>query len=325
MYSQEKQQDIINNLHTIRDFIRWSISEMSVNQAYFGHGSDSVWDEAVHLVLSAINMSHDIDGNMVASRLLLEEKKTIIEYVYQRAYERKPLPYILKKAWFAGMEFDIDERVIIPRSPIAELIQNDFSPWVNDIDDVKNVLDLCTGSGCIGIASATVFEDADITLVDISDDALTIANHNIRKHQLTDRVKAVKSDLFSNLKGQKFDVIVSNPPYVDKEDLDSMPKEYHYEPKLALEAGDDGLDLAKKIILEADQYMTENGVLIVEVGNSQYALMEMCPDIPFTWLSFSEGGDGVFLLTYEELVKYKDLFKRYFSNQNQLGAKSFVI
>lgn len=325
MYSQEKQQDIIDNLHTIRDYIRWTISEMTVNKAYFGHGSESIWDESVHLVLSAINVSHDIDSNMVSSRLLTQEKQQIIEYVYQRACQRKPLPYILKKAWFAGMEFDIDERVIIPRSPIAELIRNDFAPWVSDIDGVRNVLDLCTGSGCIGIASATVFEEADITLVDISDDALAIANHNIKKHQLTDRVKAIKSDLFSNLKGQKFDVIVSNPSYVDKEDLDSMPKEYHYEPKLALEAGDDGLDLAKKIILEADQYMTENGVLIVEVGNSQYALMEICPDIPFTWLSFSDGGDGVFLLNYDELVKYKDLFKQYFNNHDQLGNKSFVI
>lgn len=312
MYSKEKQQDIIDNLHTIRDYIRWTISEMAVNQVYFGHGSDSIWDESVHLVLSAINVSHDIDSNMVASRLLTEEKKKIIDYVYQRACERKPLPYILKKAWFVGMEFDIDERVIIPRSPIAELIRNDFSPWVNDIDDIKNVLDLCTGSGCIGIACSEVFENANITLVDISDDALAIANHNIKKHQVGDRVKAIKSDLFNNLKGQKFDVIISNPPYVDKEDLDSMPKEYHYEPKLALEAGDDGLEIAKRIILEADQYMTEKGVLIVEVGNSQYALMEMCPDVPFTWLSFAEGGDGVFLLTYDELVKYKEHFKKYF-------------
>lgn len=314
MYTQEKQQDIIDNLHTIRDYIRWTISEMTANNVYFGHGSDSIWDESVHLVLSAINVSHDIDSNMVAARLLTEEKQRIIKYVYQRACERRPLPYILKKAWFADMEFDIDERVIIPRSPIAELIRNDFAPWVNDIDSVANVLDLCTGSGCIGIASSHVFENANITLVDISDDALNIANQNIKKHQLTDRVKAVKSDLFNNLQGYKFDVIVSNPPYVDKEDLDSMPKEYHYEPKLALEAGDDGLDLAKRIILEADQYMTEDGVLIVEVGNSQYALMEMCPDIPFTWLSFADGGDGVFLLTYNELVKYKSLFKQYFQS-----------
>ena len=312
MYSQEKQQDIINNLHTIRDYIRWSISEMTANHVYFGHGSDSMWNEAVHLVLSAINVSHDIDSNMVGSRLLTEEKKTIIDYIYQRACLRKPLPYILKKAWFAGMEFDIDERVIIPRSPIAELIRNEFSPWINDIDDVTSVLDLCTGSGCIGIACSNVFEEANITLVDISDDALAVANHNIKKHQLSDRVKAVKSDLFNNLQGQRFDLIVSNPPYVDKQDLDSMPQEYHYEPKLALEAGDDGLDLTKRIILEADQYMTEKGILIVEVGNSQCAIMEMCPDIPFTWLSFADGGDGVFLLTYAELVKYKDSFKKYF-------------
>ncbi|QIV95039.1 50S ribosomal protein L3 N(5)-glutamine methyltransferase [Allofrancisella frigidaquae] len=312
MFSREKHKDILENLHSIKDYIRWAISEMTLQKAYFGHGSESVWDEAVHLVLSAINMSHDIDSNMISAKLLTEEKSKIVDYVYQRAYKRKPLPYILKKAWFADMEFDIDERVIIPRSPIAELILNDFSPWINDVDEISEVLDLCTGSGCIGIACSDVFEKADITLVDISDGALEVARHNIAKHKLNDRVKAIKSDLFNNLEGKKFDVIVSNPPYVDRDDLASMPREYHYEPKLALEAGDDGLELAKRIILEADQYMTENGVLIVEVGNSQYALMEMCPDIPFTWLSFSEGGDGVFLLTYAELVKYKELFKEYF-------------
>ncbi len=313
MYSKEKQQDILDTLYTIKDFIRWTISEISREKAYFGHGSDSIWDEAVHLVLSAINMSHAIDSNMVDAKLLNAEKEIIINYVYQRACERKPLPYILKKAWFADMEFDIDERVIIPRSPIAELIRNDFSPWVNDVDEVRNVLDLCTGSGCIGIASTQVFENADVTLVDISDEAIEVANHNIKKHQLSDRVQAVKSDIFTNLGEKKFGVIVSNPPYVDSNDLASMPSEYNFEPKLALEAGKDGLDLAKKIILEADKHLTEDGVLIVEVGNSQYALMEMCPDVPFTWLSFADGGDGVLLLTYAELVKYKEHFNNYFS------------
>ena len=210
------------------------------------------------------------------------------------------------------MEFDIDERVIIPRSPIAELIHNNYAPWVNDVDEVNSILDLCTGSGCIGIASSRVFENADVTLVDISDIAIEVANHNITKHHLNDRVRAINSDLFAHLGNKKFDVIVSNPPYVNSDDLVSMPNEYHFEPKLALEAGKDGLDLAKRIILEADEHLTEDGVLIVEVGNSQYALMNMCPDIPFTWLSFSEGGDGVFLLTYKELVKYKNNFKQYF-------------
>ena len=313
MYSKEKQQDVLDNLHTIRDYIRWTVSEMSSEKAYFGHGSDSIWDEAVHLVLSAINMSHEIDTDIADAKLLTAEKEVIISYVYQRAYERKPLPYILKKAWFVDMEFDIDERVIIPRSPIAELIRNSYSPWVNNVDDVTSVLDLCTGSGCIGIASSQVFENADVTLVDISSVAIEVANHNITKHQLNDRVKAVKSDLFASLSNKKFGVIVSNPPYVDSEDLASMPSEYHFEPKLALEAGKDGLDLVKRIILEADKHLTEEGVLIVEVGNSQYALMDMCPDIPFTWLSFTEGGDGVFLLTYRELVKYKEHFKKYFA------------
>jgi ribosomal protein L3 glutamine methyltransferase len=312
MFEQEKKQDILNSLHTIRDFVRWTISEMTRENVYYGHGADTAWDEAIHLVLSAINISSDIDSNMVGANLTTPEKELIIDYVYQRAYLKKPLPYILKKAWFADMEFDIDERVIVPRSPFAEIIRNDFSPWISDVYSVMDVLDLCTGSGCIGIACTNVFENANVTLVDISDDAIDIANKNIVKHGLIDRVKAVKSDLFKNLKRQKFDVIVSNPPYVDKNDLDAMPKEYDYEPRLALEAGDDGLDLAKRIILEADGYLTDEGVLIVEVGNSQYALMEMCPDIPFTWLAFAEGGDGVFLLTRDELVKYKDLFIEYF-------------
>ena len=312
MFSKEKHKDIINNLHTINDYIRWSISEMTTKNAYFGHGSESVWDEAVHLVLSALNIHHDIDNNMTFSRLLTKEKDIIIDYVYKRAYQRKPLAYILNKAWFADMEFDIDERVIIPRSPLAELIRNDFSPWINDHSSVNNVLDLCTGSGCIGIACANTFENAKITLVDISTDALDVANHNIKKHSLNDRVQAINSNLFNNLNGKKFDLIISNPPYVDIKDLTSMPQEYHHEPKLALEAGNDGLDLAKRIILEADKYLTENGTLIVEVGNSQYALMDLCTDIPFTWLSFKDGGDGVFLLTYKELVKYKALFEKYF-------------
>ena len=313
MFSEEKKNDIVNSLHTIRDYIRWAISEMTREKAYYGHGADTAWDEAIHLVLSALDIKADIDGNMVGANLISEEKLKVIDYVYQRAHERKPLPYILGKAWFADMEFDIDERVIVPRSPFAELIRSDFAPWISDIYSVMDVLDLCTGSGCIGMASTNVFENANVTLVDISDDALEIANKNIKKHGLGDIVTAVKSDLFNSLKGKKFDVILSNPPYVDKQDMDSLPKEFHYEPTLALEAGDDGLDLAKRIILEADEYLTEQGVLIVEVGNSQYALMEMCPDVPFTWLSFENGGDGVFLLTYDELVKYKDLFIQYFS------------
>ena len=313
MFSAEKKKDIINNLNTIRDYIRWSMTEMTKNKVYFGHGSETAWDESIYLVLSALNISTDVDSALIGSNLTTEEKELIIDYVYKRAYQKIPLPYILKKSWFAGIEFEVDERVLIPRSPIGELIKNNFSPWVSNIHNIDNVLDLCTGSGCIGIACYNVFENANITLADISDDALEVANINIKKHNVNDRVKAVKTDLFSNLQGQKFDVIVSNPPYVDKSDIDSMPEEYKIEPMLALEAGLDGLDLAKDIILNADKYLTEKGVLIVEVGNSQYALMDLCPDIPFTWLSFADGGDGVFLLTYNELLKYKDKFIKYFS------------
>jgi len=300
-------------LTNIRDYIRWSVSLMNENNVFFGHGSENSWDEAVHLVLSALHLkSIEVDKYMLDAVLTQEERLKIIHWVYQRVYLRKPLSYIIKKAWFAEMEFDIDERVLIPRSPIAELIYQSFSPWVNSPEKVANVLDLCTGSGCIGIACSTAFENANITLVDISDDAIDVANINIKKHHLEHRVKTVKSDLFTNLKGQKFDVIVSNPPYVDSGDLASMPKEFEFEPKIGLKAGNDGLDFAKKIILEAPTYMTENAVLIVEVGNSQYALMELCSDVAFTWLSFENGGDGVFLLSYNELIEYREKFEEYF-------------
>ena len=201
------------------------------------------------------------------------------------------------------LNFYVDKRVIIPRSPIASLIQQQVAPWIENPDDIKSALDLCTGSGCIAIALAYYFPEANIDAIDLSDDALEITNINIKKHHLKTQVKAIKSDLFNAIKNTntKYDLIISNPPYVNKQDLEQMPKEYHHEPKMALEAGDDGLDLAHRILKEAINYLNPNGVIIVEVGNSQDALEKAYPHVPFTWLEFESGAYGVFLLTYEQL------------------------
>lgn len=214
-----------------------------------------------------------------------------------------PLAYLIKQTNFCDLNFYIDTRVIIPRSPIASLIQDHFSPWIENPDNIKSALDLCTGSGCIAIALAYYFPEANIDAIDLSDDALDITNINIKKHQINNQVKAIKSDLFNSIKNtnKKYDLIISNPPYVNKQDLEQMPKEYHHEPKMALEAGDDGLDLAHRILKEAINYLNPKGVLVVEVGNSQDALEKAYPHVPFTWLEFESGAHGVFLLTYEQL------------------------
>ena len=300
---------LAQDLETVRDYLRWASSRFTEAQLYYGHGTDSAWDEAVHLVLQALFLPLDVDERVLDARLTHIERQKIIKWVYRRVVDRVPLPYLTKTAWFAGMKFYVDQRVIVPRSPIGELIRQDFEPWVQ-LDKVHSVLDLCTGSGCIGIASAHVFEEAKVVLSDISEDALEVAKRNILEHNVEDRVSAIQSDLFSQLQGQKFDLIISNPPYVDATDLSQMPIEYLKEPALALGSGEDGLDITRKILLQATDHLSEHGVLIVEVGNSQYALRDAFVNVPFTWLSFEDGGDGVFLLSYDELMTYKKEFEK---------------
>ncbi|WP_119343767.1 50S ribosomal protein L3 N(5)-glutamine methyltransferase [Facilibium subflavum] len=300
---------LAGDLETIRDYLRWSTSRFTEANLYYGHGTDSAWDEAVHLVLQAVYLPLDIDERILDAKLTHVERQKIIKWVYRRVVDRVPLPYLTKAAYFAGMKFYVDQRVIIPRSPIGELIRNGFTPWIN-AQKIHRVLDLCTGSGCIGIGCAHIFDHAKVALSDISEEALEVAKRNIQLHEVEDRVSVVQSDLFENLGESKFDLIISNPPYVDAEDLSSMPAEYLKEPALALGSGEDGLDITRRILIQAPLYLTENGVLIVEVGNSQYALQEQFPGVPFTWLSFEDGGDGVFLLTYKELIKYQSEFEK---------------
>lgn len=297
--------EIVDHLHSVRDYIRFGTSRFNEAQLYFGHGSDNAWDDALALVLHALHLGQQGREQILDARLTPGEGRAILALFIRRIEGRIPVPYLTGEAWFAGLKFKVDERVLIPRSPIAELIEVGFSPWL--ADEPATILDLCTGGGCIGIGCAYAFPDAEVVLSDISADALVVAGENIEQHSLTSRVRTVESDLFSGI-AQRFDLIVSNPPYVDAADYGSMPPEYHCEPALALESGDDGLDFTRRLLQEAAGHLNENGVLVVEVGNSAVHLEKAFPDVPFTWLEFERGGYGVFVLSRDELIEHREQF-----------------
>lgn len=289
----------IDDLHSVRDYLRYVSSRFADSPLFFGHGTDNVWDEAVQLVMRSLHLPLENNTLFLDARLTRDERQLIVDRMERRIEERVPLAYLLGEAWFMGLPFHVDERVLVPRSPLGELIQAGLQPWLGE-HPVGRVLDLCTGSGCIGIATASVFEEADVDLSDISPDALEVAAANIEYHEVGDRVRTVRSDVFEGIDG-RYDVILSNPPYVDAEDIADMPTEYSHEPELGLAAGGDGLDIAHRILAGAATHLNPGGLLIVEVGNSWPALQEAYPDLPFTWLEFENGGDGVFLLTAEDL------------------------
>lgn len=296
-----------NELYSLRDFIRFAAAEMHRQQIYLGHGTDTIWDEAVQLVMHAAGLPWDANPQVLDARLLAEEKAQLLALLERRVNSRVPLPYLTHEAWFCGLPFFVDERVLIPRSPIAQLIETGFEPWISD-QPVEHILDLCTGSGCIGIACAHWFEMAEVDLVDLSEDALDVSRINIERYELAERVHAIQSDLFAALSGKRYQLIVSNPPYVDQQDLASMPQEYQHEPAMALGSGADGLDITRRILREAPRYLTEDGLLVVEVGNSEVALQEAFPQVPFTWVELPKGGNGVFVLSAERLNEYHSLF-----------------
>ncbi|MBR9828558.1 MAG: 50S ribosomal protein L3 N(5)-glutamine methyltransferase [Oceanospirillales bacterium] len=300
------QAAITEHLFTLRDYIRWTLSEFYRHQVYFGHGHVSAWDEASQLVLNAADLPWDTDPAVLDARLTPAERLKVLDFVRQRAEERKPLPYITGEAWFMGLPFHVDERVLIPRSPIAELIEQGFAPWLRP-GPVNRILDLCTGSGCIGIACAFAFQEAEVDLADLSADALVVAQQNIVRHELSDRVRTCQGDLFAAVAGERYDLIVSNPPYVDADDLSGMPAEYAHEPALALGSGPDGLDITRRILREGADYLTEDGLLVVEVGNSEVHLMNSLPELPLTWIELENGGNGVFVITAAELQAHRHL------------------
>ena len=302
-------ETVQHTLHTIRDFIRWGASRMNEAGIYFGHGTDNAIDEAAALVLHALHLPPDLHENYLQAALTNSEKAAVLALLQRRIQERKPAAYLTHKAWFMGLPFYVDERVLVPRSPLAELIHSRFQPWLSESDAVERVLDLCTGSGCIGIACAYAFPEADVTLSDISADALAVAQRNIDEHNLAERVQAVESDLFAALGTERFDIIISNPPYVSEDEMQDLATEYHHEPRLGLAAGEQGLDCVIRILQQALDHLNPQGLLIVEVGNSQYALSEAFPELPFTWLAFEHGGDGVFLLSAEQLAQQQDCLR----------------
>lgn len=297
---------LVQELKTLRDFVRWALTNFNKNHLYYGHGTDNAWDEALHLVLGSLHLPSDTDERLLDARLTQLEREKLIDLIKQRCETRTPLPYLLGESWFAGLPFKVDARVLIPRSPIAELIINCFEPWFDAAQPPAKILDLCTGSGCIGIACAYAFPTAEVLLSDISQDALDVAKENISRHHLDLRVTALASNLFSNLEAtDKFDLIVSNPPYVDIQDLAAMPEEYHQEPELALAAGEDGLDLVKVILAKARTHLNDGGLLVVEVGNSEIHLEALFPQVPFLWVEFEAEARGVFVLTAEQLDEFQ--------------------
>lgn len=294
-------------LRTVRDYIRWAVSRFQGAGLFFGHGNDNAWDEARQLVLGALHLPWEIADSYLDCRLEDDEHAHLHALLERRIEQRVPTAYLLGEAWFCGLPFIVDERVLIPRSPIGELIEQRFQPWL--ASEPARILDLCTGSGCIGIACAYEFLEAEVVLGDLSFEALEVANRNIERHGLEERVYCVQGDGFAGLPGQRFDLIVSNPPYVDAEDFADMPAEYRHEPALGLACGDDGLDLVRRMLAEAADHLTEHGLLIVEVGNSQVHVEALYPEVDFTWLEFERGGHGVFLLAARQCREHQQLFR----------------
>jgi len=275
-------------------------------QVYFGHGTDNAWDEAVFLVLGACDMPLDTQKDELQKVLTNEQLLRVQDWLGQRIQQRLPLPYLLGETWFAEIPFKVSQDVIIPRSPMAELIVRHFSPFVKG--SPKTALDLCCGSGCIGIAMALHMDISHVDMVDIDPAALLLSQENIDNHDVGDRVRVFDSNLFSGLPAQEYDLIVSNPPYVDAKDYGDMPVEFFHEPKLALVSGDDGLDLTAAMLAQAADWLSEQGLIVIEVGNSEVALQNALPEVPFMWLDLSSGGNGIFCLTGVQCRQYQARF-----------------
>jgi len=296
-------QQTTTELLTIRDWLRYAVSRFENSDIFYGHGTDNSYDEAVWLIMGAFHLPHDTLNNFLDAKLTSEERTKLAGFIDERINKHTPTAYLLKEAWLQGYKFYVDERVLIPRSFIAELLVNDsLQPWIEYPELVNNAVDICTGSGCLGVLLADAYPDAQVDVVDISKDAIDVCNINIAKYGLQERMHAIQSDMFTALKGKQYDLIISNPPYVDAPSMAELPAEYRNEPQLALGSGTAGLDHTHTILREASNYLTDDGVLVVEIGHNRDALIEAYPELPFTWLEVSSGDQFVFLLTKEQLL-----------------------
>lgn len=289
------------SLKTVRDCLRFAVSRFNEAELFFGHGSENAYDEAAYLILHTLNLPLDRLEPFLDARLTQSELYDVLEIIEKRVEQRIPAAYLTNQAWLGDMSFYVDERVLVPRSFIAELLRDQLAPWVSDSERVGSVLDLCTGSGCLAILAAHAFPNAHVDGVDLSPDALDVAQYNVSDYGLEDRISLIESDMFDKLKGKQYDLIISNPPYVDAPSVASLPQEYKHEPEMALGSGDDGLNATRIILAHAKEHLANNGILVVEIGHNRDALEAAFPDLPFTWLNVSAGDEFVFMLHKNDL------------------------
>lgn len=295
------QTQILNELSSIRDWLRYAVSRFEDSDVFFGHGTSNAYDEAVWLIFGFLHLPHDTIENFLDAHLTSKEKKDLSFLIEKRINDKIPTAYLLNEAWLRDYKFYVDERVIVPRSLIAESLSENLYPWIDDPEKIYSALDLCTGSGCLGIMMAHSFQNAIIDLVDLSEKALQVAEINVNHYGLHDRIELIQSDLFDRLKGKKYDLIISNPPYVNQTSVDSFPMEFLKEPSMALGSGEDGLDHTIRIIHEAKHYLNDDGMLIVEIGHNKEILLKKFPKLQFQWLDVSLGNDFVFMLEKSQL------------------------
>ena len=293
--------ELRDELITLRDLLRYAVSRFNEAELFFGHGCDNAWDEAAYLLLHTLHLPLDRLEPFLDARLTASERETVLTIIERRVRDRVPAAYLTNEAWLGEHRFYVDERVIVPRSFIAELIEERFEPWLDDPDSVTTALDLCTGSGCLAILLALAFPDAQVDAVDLSPEALQVAERNVAGYQLEDRVRLVQSNLFAGVARQRYDLIISNPPYVNAASMATLPQEYRHEPEMALGSGEDGLDLVRLMLKEAHDHLNPGGLLVVEIGHNRDTLEAAFPTTPFTWLETAAGNEYVFMLRREEL------------------------
>lgn len=291
-----------HELFTLRDLLRYTVGQFNASQLAFGHGSDNAWDEAVYLLLHTLHLPLDTLEPFLDARVLPEERERFLKLVERRQTERVPVAYLTGEAWLQGHRFIVDQRVIVPRSPISELLSDRLSPWIAEPADVEFVLDLCTGSGCLAVLAALAFENAQVDAVDLSEHALEIADQNIEQSGLDGRITTHRSDLFDQLPQCEYQLIICNPPYVNSHSMEALPPEYRHEPTMALAGGEDGMDLVRRLLRSAPQFLAPDGILVLEIGNEYDNFIAAFPDLDPIWLSTENAEDQILLLTREQLA-----------------------